>query len=102
MTLDPVHVDGIAQLAGQVRATVETSDQGAAAEAVWESFLDPLYDTDGREPILRAAQRRGCTVEFVGGNDRLDRVGGVGCLLRYRPPSMTLDSPELRTVEGGN
>ena len=60
------------------------------------------YDTDGREPILRAAQRRGCTVEFVGGNDRLDRVGGVGCLLRYRPPSMTLDSLELRTVEGGN
>ncbi len=58
MTLDPVHVDGIAQLAGQVGATVETSDQGAAAEDVWESFLDPLYDTDGREILVPLGEQR--------------------------------------------
>ncbi len=43
MTLDPVHVDGIAKLAGQVRETVETSDQEAAAEEERDSFLDPLW-----------------------------------------------------------
>ncbi|MDS0259698.1 DNA double-strand break repair nuclease NurA [Haloarcula sp. S1CR25-12] len=57
MTLDPVHVDGIAQLAGQVRATVETSDQGAAAEEVWESFLDPLWQ-DGRELLSPMGEQR--------------------------------------------
>jgi hypothetical protein len=57
MTLDPVHVDGIAQLAGQVRRTVETSDQGAAAEAVWENFLDPLYQ-DGREILTPLGEQR--------------------------------------------
>ena len=58
MTLDPVHVDGIAQLAGQVRRTVETSDHGAAAETVWEEFLDPLYDTDGGETLAPMGEQR--------------------------------------------
>ena len=58
MTLDPVHVDGIAQLAGQVRQTVETSDRGAAAEDVWANFLDPLYDTDGREILVPLGEQR--------------------------------------------
>jgi ribosomal protein L7Ae-like RNA K-turn-binding protein len=58
------------------------------------------YDARSREPILRAAQRSGCTVEFVDGNDRLERVGGVGCLLRYRLPDATLDPLEFRSAEG--
>ncbi|MBX0323752.1 DNA double-strand break repair nuclease NurA [Halomicroarcula sp. F13] len=58
MTLDPVHVDGIAKLAGQVGATVESSDQGAAAEEVWANFLDPLYDTDGREILTPLGEQR--------------------------------------------
>jgi len=60
MTLDPVHVDGIAQLAGRVRETVETSDQDAAAEETWESLLDPLWH-DGRkvlEPMGEQRRRR--------------------------------------------
>jgi len=57
MTLDPVHVDGIAQLAGQVRATVETSDQTAAAEEVWSSFLDPLWQ-DGTKLLEPMGQQR--------------------------------------------
>ena len=57
MTLDPVHVDGIAQLAGQVRATVETSDQGAAAEEVWASFLDPLWG-DGTKLLEPMGEQR--------------------------------------------
>ncbi|WP_254272060.1 DNA double-strand break repair nuclease NurA [Haloarcula marina] len=58
MTLDPVHVDGIASLARQVRQTVETSDQGAAAETVWANFLDPLYDTHGGELLAPMGEQR--------------------------------------------
>jgi len=57
MTLDPVHVDGIAQLAGQVRATVETSDQAAAAETVWQEFLDPLWQ-DGTKLLEPMGEQR--------------------------------------------
>ena len=50
MTLDPVHVDGIARLAGQVSRGVDADDHQAVAETVWTDFLDPLYD-DGRVVI---------------------------------------------------
>ncbi|MFT4947321.1 MAG: hypothetical protein ACI8TL_001563 [Natronomonas sp.] len=47
MTLDPVHVDGIADLADQVRTAVDETDQTALAEHAFADFLDPLYDSDG-------------------------------------------------------
>jgi len=53
MTLDPIHVDGIARLAGRVGRGVDERDQQAVAETVWSDFLDPLSD-DGRvvlEPL---------------------------------------------------
>ncbi len=53
MTLDPVHVDGVARLAGRVRETVDDSDHGDVADRAWQEFLDPLYD-DGEvvlEPL---------------------------------------------------
>jgi hypothetical protein len=43
MTLDPVHVDGIARLAGRVSQGVDEDDHQDAAETVWTEFLDPLY-----------------------------------------------------------
>ena len=66
MTLDPVHVAGIAQLAGQVGQTVETSEQGAMAEQVWDEFLDPLWaeGTKVLEP-LGEQRRRKVPVEAV-------------------------------------
>jgi len=51
MTLDPVHVDGIARLAGQVGHAVDATDHADVAETAWQDFLDPLLD-DG-EPVLR-------------------------------------------------
>ena len=58
MTLDPVHFEGIAQLAGRIQSGVDTSDHGEFAETVWAEFLDPLYK-DGT-PILEplGEQRR--------------------------------------------
>ncbi|MEF8852146.1 MAG: DNA double-strand break repair nuclease NurA [Haloarculaceae archaeon] len=50
MTLDPVHVDGIARLAGRVSRGVDEDDHQDLAETVWAAFLDPLYD--GGEAVL--------------------------------------------------
>jgi len=38
-----------------------------------------------REAMLRLAEQRGCQVELVRDSTTLRRLGGVGCLLRFRP-----------------
>ncbi|MFB6183399.1 MAG: DNA double-strand break repair nuclease NurA [Haloarculaceae archaeon] len=66
MTLDPVHVDGIARLAGRVSGGVDERDQQDLAETVWAEFLDPLV-RDGDvvlEPLGRQ-RRRKADVEAV-------------------------------------
>ena len=60
MTLDPVHVDGIARLAGQIEQGVDEQDHRAFAETVWAEFLDPLV-REGRavlEPIGEQRRRK--------------------------------------------
>lgn len=60
MTLDPVHFDGIAELAGRITSGVDTSDHRAFAETVWEEFLAPLW-SDGEkvlEPLDERKRRR--------------------------------------------
>ncbi|MDR9381653.1 MAG: DNA double-strand break repair nuclease NurA [Natronomonas sp.] len=60
MTLDPVHFDGIARLAGRINQHVDTTDHGAFAETVFSNFLDPLR-YDGRtilEPIDEVRRRQ--------------------------------------------
>jgi len=54
VTLDPVHVEGIADLATRVTDSIDDTDHTELAERAWEEFLDPLYDTDGNvvlEPL---------------------------------------------------
>jgi len=46
VTLDPVHFDGIARLAGRISHGVDTRDQHDFAETVWREFLDPLVADD--------------------------------------------------------
>ena len=43
-----------------------------------------LRDFDVREEMVRMAEQQGCTVEIVNQSEALMRLGGVGCLLRYR------------------
>ena len=53
MTLDPVHVEGIAELAGRIARDVDDSDHRDLAAEIWDGYLDPLTD-DGAvvvEPI---------------------------------------------------
>lgn len=60
MTLDPVHVDGIADLAGRVTGNVDERDQTDLAERAWTEFLDPLY-ADGEvvlEPLGEHRRRK--------------------------------------------
>jgi hypothetical protein len=58
MTLDPVHFDGIAGLARQIRHEVDADEHRDLAEETWREFLDPLYGDGGvvLEPLL--GQRR--------------------------------------------
>ncbi|WP_137284831.1 DNA double-strand break repair nuclease NurA [Halorussus salinisoli] len=61
MTLDPVHFDGIAGLADHIDYDAEDQDHRDSAESVWQNFLDPLYDGDGRpilEPMDDLSRRR--------------------------------------------
>lgn len=53
MTLDPVHVEGIARLARRLRPQIDEREQADLAERAWEAFLDPLYD-DAGEVVLES------------------------------------------------
>jgi hypothetical protein len=58
VTLDPVHVDSIADLAAYLARNVDDTDHVDVAARVWADFLDPLYGDDG--PVLEplGEQRR--------------------------------------------
>jgi len=66
MTLDPVHFDGIAELARRIRYDVDESDHREFAETVWNDFLTPLVH-DGRTVLepLDGLARHSAPVEDV-------------------------------------
>ncbi|WP_433626999.1 DNA double-strand break repair nuclease NurA [Halomicrococcus sp. NG-SE-24] len=67
MTLDPVHFDGIAELADRVDYEGEERDHRELAETVWNDFLDPLVDANGTRILepLDDLRRRCVDVEDV-------------------------------------
>jgi len=58
VTLDPVHVDSIADLAAYLARNVDDADHGDVAARVWADFLDPLYDPDGRAVLEPVGEKR--------------------------------------------
>ncbi len=64
MTLDPVHVDSIARLAGAIADNVDDRDHDGFAETVWLEWLDPLR-RKGRTVVepLEAQRRRIVSIE---------------------------------------
>jgi hypothetical protein len=67
MTLDPIHVDGIARLAGRVSRGVDERDQQDVAETVWAEFLDPMY-RDGStvlEPLGEQVRHEGAIEDLA-------------------------------------
>ncbi|MFB6352535.1 MAG: DNA double-strand break repair nuclease NurA [Halobacteriales archaeon] len=57
MTLDPVHFDGIARLAGRISQGVDAREHRDFAGTVWASFLDPLV-ADGVAVVEPLGERR--------------------------------------------
>jgi hypothetical protein len=57
MTLDPVHVDGIADIAGLLASRVDDTDHDDLARTAFEEWLDPLR-ADGRTVIDPVGERR--------------------------------------------
>ncbi len=53
-----------------------------------------LEDLSIREAMLRLAEQRGFQVELVRDSTTLSRLGGVGCLLRFRPGQQGKTRPE--------
>lgn len=80
MTLDPIHVDAIAQLAGSVADAVDDADHEAFAETVWAEFLDPLTDGQGRPVVepLGSQQRSRVAVDEIALTERpFETVHGI-------------------------
>jgi len=63
----------------------------ASMDAVASGYADMLIidqdfeDIETREDLIRLAGASGAKIETVKGSRVLQRLGGVGCLLRYRP-----------------
>jgi hypothetical protein len=64
MTLDPVHVDGIAELAGRVTSRVDEDDHTELAERAWAEYLDPLYDGSGNVVLEPLGEHRRRSVQI--------------------------------------
>ena len=58
MTLDPVHVDSIADLAAYLARQVDDTDHVDVAARIWADFLDPLYGPDGRTVVEPVGEKR--------------------------------------------
>jgi hypothetical protein len=58
VTLDPVHVDSIADLAAYLARSVDDTDHVDVAARVWSEFLDPLYGPDGRAVLEPVGDKR--------------------------------------------
>jgi len=56
MTLDPVHLEGIADLVAHISGAVDEGEHPDLAREVWENFV-PLYD-DGRAVLEPIGERR--------------------------------------------
>lgn len=69
----------------------------AKPAACRECGFTELRDIDIREAMVRLAEQHDVMVEVVNSSEALARLGGVGCLLRYRPPNEYAQQP----CEGG-
>jgi hypothetical protein len=112
MTLDPIHVDAIARLAGSVADSVDDSDHEAFAETVWNEWLDPLTDGRGRTVVepLGDQQRHRVDIDDIALAERpFPTVHGIdsgtinptsfknGVVLDLAHAAMAVDPSELST-----
>jgi hypothetical protein len=84
VTLDPVHVNGIAELASAVARSVDATDHEGLAETVWAEWLSPLR-RDGR-----------VVLEPLG--DRRRRLAAVDDVALIDPPFETVHGLDSGTI----
>jgi len=88
--------DGLA-VAG-TDATMEALQFGIADVLVLAKGFDPQFGV--KEQMVQLAERYGSTIEVVNESEALVRLGGVGCLLRYRVPSVENSGPNQNDEKG--
>lgn len=69
-----------------IQATTEALMGGYADMMVIDHDLD---EPEVKEQLVRLATRMGVPIETVKNSDTLERLAGVGCLLRYKPHPQT-------------
>ncbi|MCB1099638.1 MAG: hypothetical protein KDN22_28970 [Verrucomicrobiae bacterium] len=76
----------------------------ACRDALAGGYADMLVidqdceDTEAREELVRLATRSGVLIETVRDSERLARLSGAGCFLRYRPTVSYSESPLAAAV----
>jgi stalled ribosome rescue protein Dom34 len=99
-----IKTDGLAVVGAE--ATMEALQFGVADVLVMAQSFDPEFRVKGE--MVKLAEQHRCNIETVKQSETLDRLGGVGCLLRYRtsfPENSSLnqcdgDEITLRTFTG--
>jgi len=86
-----IRVDGLAVVGAD--ATLEALQLGVADVLVVAKLFDPECHIKGE--MVKLAEQHRCKIETVNRSEALDRLGGVGCLLRYR-----MTYPEQSTLTG--
>jgi hypothetical protein len=79
MSLDRVHVDGIARLASAIASAVDDEDHADLAERVWNDFLDPLRDGSRVvvEPVDEKRRRSVATEDVALADPPFETVHGL-------------------------
>lgn len=75
-----IKTDGLAIVGAE--ATLEALQFGVADVLVMAQSFDPEFHVKGK--MVKLAEQHRCKIETVAQSEVLDRLGGVGCLLRYR------------------
>jgi stalled ribosome rescue protein Dom34 len=81
--LRKINTSGLA-LAGP-HATMGALQLGIVDVIIMLKSFDPKGDLKDR--MVKMAEMNGCKTEIVDASDALGRLGGVGCLLRYKVPT---------------
>jgi hypothetical protein len=79
MTLDPVHFDGIAELADRIEYDGEERNHRDLARSVWENYLDPLFHegTEILAPLADLRRRRANVEELALEADQFGTMHGL-------------------------
>ena len=81
--LRKINTSGLA-LAGP-HATIQALQLGIVDVLIMSKSFDPEGDLKDR--MVKMAEMNGCKTEIVNASDALERLDGVGCLLRYKVPT---------------